>query len=108
MPAGVCLFTQAFLAEKFVQALLVGSFHARNPALEPKTEELNQLAEKFRKLSSSRFPIDDLRRFKKYSYFRSLQQLWIVLQACPDDEQVNHAYIGEYRYGDIVTPECTV
>ena len=98
-------FTQTFLAEKFVQALLVGSFHARNPAPEPKMKELNQLAEKFRRLSSSSFRIDDLRRFTKYSYFRSLQQLWIVLQACPDDEQVNRAYIGEYRYGDIVTPD---
>ena len=89
----VCLpeyafFTQAFLAEKFVQALLVGSFHTRNPALEPKMKELNQLAEKLRRLSSSSFPIDDLRWFTKYSYFRSLQQLWIVLQTCPDDEQV--------------------
>ena len=51
-------------------------------------KELNQLAEKLRRLSSSSFPIDDLRWFTKYSYFRSLQQLWIVLQTCPDDEQV--------------------
>lgn len=89
----VCLpeyafFTQAFLAEKFVQALLVGSFHTTNPALESKMKELNQLAEKFRRLSSSSSPINDLRRFAKQSYFRSLQQLWIVLQTCPDDGQV--------------------
>jgi len=89
----VCLpeysfFTQAFLAEKFVQALLVGAFHTRDPALEPKMKELNQLAEKLRSLSKSNFPIDDLRRFTKYSYFRSLQQLWIILQTCSEDEQV--------------------
>ena len=29
-----------------------------------------------------------LDRLTQYSYFRSLQQLWIVLQTCPDDEQI--------------------
>ena len=81
-------FTQAFLAQKFVQALLVGTFHTVDPAQESKLAKLNQLADELRNLSAPYLSIDYLRNFTYNSYFRSLQQLWVVLRLCKDDELV--------------------
>lgn len=81
-------FTQALLAQKFMQALLIGTFHAIDPTQEPKLAELNQLAERLRKLSAPHLPVEHLRSFTYNSYFRSLQQLWIVLHLCEDSEKV--------------------
>lgn len=84
-------FTQAFLTEKLVQALLVGSFRASNPAYDHKLNELNELAKKFQKLCGSRLTEETvgLRSFIRRSYFRSLQQLWMVRRICPKEHTID-------------------
>jgi len=84
-------FTQTFLAEKLVQALLVGSFHASDPAYDPRLNELNELAQKFRQLCGTHIAREagGLRSFVRHSYFRSLQQLWIVRRVCPKEQLID-------------------
>ena len=84
-------FTQTFLAEKLVQALLVGYFRASDPAHDPRLSELNELAQKFQKMCGPYLTKEagGLRNFIKNSHFRSLQQLWMVRRICPKEQTID-------------------
>lgn len=84
-------FTQTFLAKKLIQALLVGSFHASDPAYDPRLSELNELAKKFQKLCGPYLAkeMGGLRSFIRHSYFRSLQQLWMVRRICSKERTID-------------------
>ena len=84
-------FTQTFLAQKLVQTLLVGSFRATDPVYDHRLSELNDLARKFQKLCGLRLSKESggLRSFVRHSYFRSLQQLWMVRRICPKEQMID-------------------